>query len=156
VTVRSDLLAALEKAPLQHAAYAELALGGGAAAAGCLLVLLLTLTLSAPSRRLTLARATTMGMSTAQARSLALVESLPQILAVLSGGVICALALVPLVGPALSLSVFTGATAAVPVQVEPAWLTAAATGLLVLAIATLTGQTLVADRGIARSLRMGG
>ena len=156
VTLRSDLLAALQKAPLQHAAYAELALGGGAAAAGCLLVLLLTLMLSAPSRRLTLARAATMGMSTAQARSLALVESLPQILAVLTGGVICALALVPLVGPALSLSVFTGATAAVPVQVEPAWLTAAAIGLLVLAIATLTGQTLVADRGIARSLRMGG
>jgi len=156
VTLRSDLVAALEKAPLQHAAYSELALGGYAAAAGCLLVLLLTLMLSAPSRKLTLARAATMGMSTAQTRTLVLVESLPQILAVLVGGLICALALVPLVGPALSLSVFTGSTAAVPVRVEPAWLTAAAIGLLVLAIATLTGQTMVAGRGVARSLRMGG
>ena len=68
-------------------------------------MLLLTLMLSAQSRQLTLARAATMGMSTAQARSLALIEALPQILAVLIGGVICALALVPLVGPALSLSV---------------------------------------------------
>jgi putative ABC transport system permease protein len=156
VTLRSSLLTALEQAPLQHGAYSELALGGDAAAAGCLLVLLLTLMLSAQSRQLTLVRAATMGMSTAQGRWLAIVEALPQILSVLAGGLICALALAPLVGPSLALSVFTDSNAAVPVRIEPAWLTAAAIGLLVLAIATLTGQTVVASRGIARSLRMGG
>jgi putative ABC transport system permease protein len=156
VTLRSALLTGLEQAPLQHGAYSELAFGGDAAAAGCLLVLLLTLMLSAQSRQLTLARATTMGMSTSQARWLALVEALPQILSVLVGGLICALALVPLLGPALELSVFTGSGAAVPVRIEPAWLTATAIGVLVLAIATLTGQTMVASRGTARSLRMGG
>ena len=155
VALRSRFLAALEQAPLTHDAYSELALGGYAAAAGCLLVLLLTLLLSAQSRELTLARAATMGLSAAQARWLALIEALPQILAVLAGGLICALALAPLVGPALSLSVFTGSAATVPVRIEPAWLTAAALGLLVLAIATLTGQTVLASRGIARSLRMG-
>jgi putative ABC transport system permease protein len=155
VAVRGTLLAALEQAPLEHDAYSEIAFGGYAAAAGCLLVLLLTLLLSARSRELTLARSATMGMSAAQTRWLALIEALPQILSVIIGGLICALALAPLVGPALALSVFTGSTAAVPVRIEPAWLIAAAIGLLVLAIGTLTGQTVVASRGIARSLRMG-
>jgi putative ABC transport system permease protein len=155
VALRSRFLAALEQAPLEHDAYSELAFGGYAAAVGCLLVLLLTLLLSAQSRELTLARSATMGMSAAQARWLSLIEALPQILAVLVGGLICALALAPLVGPALALSVFTGSPAAVPVRVEPAWLTGAAIGLLVLAIATLTGQTVVAGRRVARSLRMG-
>jgi len=156
VTLRSALLTGLERAPLQHGAYSQLAFGGDAAAAGCLLVLLLTLLLSAQSRQLTLTRAATMGLSAAQARWLALVEALPQILSVIIGGLICALALAPLVGPALDLSVFTGSTTAVPVRVEPAWLTATAIGLLVLAIATLTGQTVLASRGTARSLRMDG
>jgi putative ABC transport system permease protein len=155
VAVRGTYLAALEQAPLEHDAYSEIAFGGYAAAAGCLLVLLLTLLLSARSRELTLARSVTMGMSAAQTRWLALIEALPQILAVIIGGLICALALAPLVGPALALSVFTGSSAAVPVRIDPAWLIAAAIGLMVLAIATLTGQTVVASRGIARSLRMG-
>jgi len=155
VVVRSGLLAALEQAPVGRDAYSEIAFGGYAAAAGCLLVLLLTLLLSARSRELTLARTATMGMSAAQARWLALIEALPQILSVIIGGLICALALAPLVGPALDLSVFTGSAAAVPVRIEPAWLIAAAIGLLALAIATLTGQTVLASRGIARSLRMG-
>jgi putative ABC transport system permease protein len=155
VAVRSSLLAALEQAPVERDAYSELAFGGYAAAAGCLLVLLLTLLLSARSRELTLSRTATMGMSAAQARRLALIEALPQILSVIIGGLICALALAPLVGPALDLAVFTGSAVAVPVRIEPGWLIAAAIGLLALAIATLTGQTVLASRGIARSLRMG-
>jgi len=156
VTLRSQLLSALEHAPLQHAAYTDLELGGDAAAIGCLLVLLLTLMLSAGSRQMTLARAATMGMSTAQGRRLALIESLPQIISVLAGGLACALALAPLVGPALSLSVFTGSAASVPVRIEPLWLTGTAIALLVLAIATLTGQTVAASRRTARFLRIGG
>jgi putative ABC transport system permease protein len=156
VTLRSNLLAALEQAPLQRGAYAELAVGAAAAAVGCMLVLLLTLMLSAQSRQMTLARAATMGMSSAQGRWLTLIEALPQILSALIGGLICALALARLVGPTLGLSVFTGSAAAVPIGIEPAGLTATAIGLLVLAIATLTGQTVLASRGAPRSLRIGG
>ena len=156
VTLRSQLLAALEQAPLERGAYLELALGGIAAAAGALLALLLVLLLSAQSRQLTLARAATMGMSTVQARLLVLIEALPQILAVIVGGLICALALAPLVGPALGLSVFTGSATPVPVRIEPAWLTGAALALLILAVATLSGQAVLAGRGTARSLRIGG
>jgi putative ABC transport system permease protein len=156
VTLRSKVLAALERAPLQHGAYSELALGGDAAIVACLLVLLLTLMLSAQSREMTLARAATMGMSSVQSRWLTLIEALPQILSVLLGGLICALALVPLVGPTLGLSVFTASTTSVSVRIEPTWLAATAIGLLVLAMATLTGQTVLASRGTPRSLRIGG
>jgi putative ABC transport system permease protein len=156
VVRRAQLLSGLEQAPLQRGAYAELAVGGAAAAVGCLLVLLLTLMLSGQSREMTLARATTMGLSAAQGRALALIEALPQILSVVAGGLVSALVLVPLVGPTLGLSVFTGSAASVPVRIEPAWLAGTAIALLVLAIVTVTGQMVLASRQAPRSLRIGG
>ena len=156
VTLRSAVLAGLERAPVERDAYAELLFGGIAAAIGCLLVLLLVLLLSARSRQLTLARTATMGLSAAQGRWLTLVEALPQLVAVVVGGLICALGLAPLVGPALDLAVFTGSSTPVPVRVEPVWLIATALGLLVLAMATLSVQTVLADRQAPRSLRIGG
>jgi putative ABC transport system permease protein len=156
VVLRSHLLAALQNAPLQRDAYTELAVGGGAAAIGCMLVLLLTLMLSGQSRQMTLARASTMGMSATQGRWLALIEALPQIIAVLLGGLVSALALVQLVGPTLGLSVFTGSAASVSVRIEPAWLAGTAIALLVLALVTLTGQMVLASRQAPRSLRIGG
>ncbi len=156
IILRSQLLAALEHAPLQHGAYVELSFGGDAAAIGCMLVLLLTLMLSGQSRQMTLARASTMGLSAAQGRRLALIEALPQILSVVVGGLVSALALVPLVGPTLGLSVFTGSAASVSVRIEPAWLTGTAAALLVLAMVTLTGQMVLASREAPRSLRIGG
>ena len=156
LTLRSTVLTGLDQAPVPRDAYAELLFGGIAGAISCLLVLLLVLLLSARSRQLTLARTATMGLSTAQGRWLTLVEALPQLVAVLVGGLICALALAPLVGPALDLAVFTGSATPVPVRIEPVWLTAAALGLLALAIATLSVQTMLADRQAPRSLRIGG
>jgi putative ABC transport system permease protein len=156
VILRSRLLAALAHAPLQRGTYSELAFGGDAAAIGCLLVLLLTLMLSGQSRQMTLARASTMGLSAAQGRWLALLEALPQIVSVLAGGFISAIALVPLVGPALDLSVFTGSAASVSVRAEPVWLAGTAIALLVLAMVTVAAQTVVASRQAPRSLRIGG
>jgi putative ABC transport system permease protein len=156
VTSRPAVLAQLESAPLQHGTYLALALGGDAAAAACLLVFLLTLLMAAPSRQMTLARMNTMGLSVSQGRRLALVEALPQVLTVLAGGVLCAVALAPLLAPALNLSVFTGSSARVHVQAEPVWLAGTAAGLLVLALVTLAAQTIAASRGTARSLRIGG
>jgi putative ABC transport system permease protein len=156
IVFRVRRLAALEDSPLQHSAYLALALGG-AAAVGCgLLVLLLSLLLSAPSRQLTLARLSTMGLSAGQGRLIAVLEAVPQLLAVLVGGTATAAALGPLLGPALSLSVFTGSASSVPVRIEPVWLGVAAAGLLVLAIGTLAGQTAVTSHNAARSVRMEG
>ncbi len=146
IVFRSRLLAGLETAPLQHGTYLALALGGAAAAAAALLVLLLTLLMSAGSRQLTLARMSTMGLSAGQARRLTLIEALPQLVAVLAGGLGCALVLAPTVGPALSLSLFTGSAATVPVLIEPLWLVGTGAGLLVLALAVLAAQTALAGR----------
>jgi putative ABC transport system permease protein len=156
VVLQSSVLAELETAPVQRDAYIELLLGGVAAAIGCLLVLLLVLLLSAQSRQLTLARTATMGLSMAQGRWLTLVESMPQLVAVLIGGLVCALGLAPLVGPALDLAVFTGSSTPVPVRIAPTWVAVTAIGLLVLAMATVSIQTMLTDREVARSLRIGG
>jgi putative ABC transport system permease protein len=119
------------------------------------LVLLLSLLVSGSGRRLVLARMSTMGLSAGQGRVAGVVELLPQLVGVLVGGVGCAVALVPLTGPALSLGVFTGSAASVPVRVEPGWLVVAGLGLLVLEVVLLVGQSLVADRGAPGLLRMG-
>jgi putative ABC transport system permease protein len=156
VMLQSSVLAELETAPVQQDAYIELLLGGIAAAIGCLLVLLLVLLLSAQSRQLTLARTATMGLSMAQGRWLTLVESTPQLVAVVIGGLVCALGLAPLVGPALDLAVFTGSATPVPVRIAPAWVAVTATGLLVLAMATVSIQTMLTDREVSRSVRIGG
>ena len=129
VVFGSAVLAGLASAPLQHGTYLALALGGDAAAAACLLVLLLTLLMSADSRQMTLARMSTMGLSAGQSRRLAVVESVPLVVAVVVGGLACGLALAPLVGPALRLAVFTGSGAGVPVLAEPGWLAASGRGL---------------------------
>jgi putative ABC transport system permease protein len=110
----------------------------------------------AQSRQLTLARTATMGQSMAQGRWLTLVESTPQLVAVLIGGLICALGLAPLVGPALDLAAFTGSATPVPVRIEPAWVAVTGIGLLVLAMATVSFQTMLTDREVPRSLRIGG
>ena len=156
VMLQSRVLAGLETAPVQQDAYLELLLGGVAAAVGCLLVLLLVLLMSARSRQLTLARTATMGLSMAQGRWLTLVESTPQLVAVLIGGIACALGLAPLVGPALDLAVFTGSATPVPVRSAPAWVAVTSIGLLVLAIATVSIQTMLTDREVSRSVRIGG
>jgi len=156
IVFRSRLLTGLAAAPLRRGAYRGLLLGAIAAACCGLLVLLLSLLLSAPSRLLTLARISAMGLTAAQARRLVVVELLPQLLAVLVGGLAVAIALVPALGPALSLSVVTGSASSVPVLLQPTWLAATAIALLVLAIGMLVGQTSLASRRISRSLRIGG
>ncbi len=156
IVFRARRLTALEDSPLQHGAYLALALGGAAAIFCGLLVLLLSLLLSAPSRQLTLARMSTMGLSAGQGRQIAVLEAVPQLLAVLVGGTATAAVLGPLLGPALSLSVFTGSTSSVPVRVEPVWLAVSAACLLVLAIGTLASQTAVTSHQAARSVRMEG
>jgi len=156
VVFRSALLAGLQDAPLEHGAYLALALGGAAAVACGLVVLLLSLLLTAPSRQLTLARMNTMGLSAGQGRVIAVLEALPQLLAVVAGGAATAAVLGPLLGPALSLSVFTGSAGSVPVRIEPVWLVVAAACMLVLAIVTLAGQTAVTSHNAARSVRIQG
>ena len=65
---------------------------------------------------------------------------LPQVTVSAAGGLVCAYALAPLIGPSIDLSAFTGAAAAVPVRAHLVPLLAAAAGLLLLAMATVAVQ----------------
>jgi putative ABC transport system permease protein len=156
VTLRSDVLTGLRNSPLPHAGYVAFAEGAVAAAGFTVLILLLTLVLGARSRELTLARLATMGLSPGQASRLVAVETLPAVLAAAVGGIACAGALAPLIGPELNLSAFTGYGLSVPVQADLGALALAAGGLVILTLATLAVQAVAARRrGIGRALRVG-
>ncbi|HEY0719451.1 MAG TPA: hypothetical protein VGD68_17690 [Streptosporangiaceae bacterium] len=152
VTVRSQLLASLAAAPLQHAANLIMALSVLAAAGLGLCTLVFGLTLGAEERELMLARLTTMGHD--RPVRLVLAEALPAVLAAAAAGAACALALPRLVGPAIDLAVFTGQGA--PVPLRPGWLALGLpAGAVVLAAAvTLTAQArTLRRRGVTGMLR---
>jgi putative ABC transport system permease protein len=152
VTYRSAVLAGLTGAPIQHSAALILLLAVVAAALLGLCTLVIGLALGAADRAVTLARLTTMGLE--QPLLLLVAEALPALLAAALAALACALALPGLAGPALSLSVFTGSAA--PVPVRPSWLALGlpAAAVLITAVAALAGQTAARRRhGVTRSLR---
>ena len=156
VTLRSHLLAGISGAPLPHGGFVTFAQGIAAVGAFSLLILMLTLVLSARSRELTMARLGTMGLGPAQSRRIAAVETLPAILAVAVGGTACALALAPLVGPAVDLAAFTGMPVSAPLHADAPAILVAIGGLLLVAALTLTIQNRLArGRGAAQALRAG-
>jgi putative ABC transport system permease protein len=151
-TFRSVALATLAGSPLQHGAGLILPLTIATAAGFGLFILMLGVALGASDRALTLARLTVMGHE--RATRLVLLEALPAVVVAVAAGVACALALPPLVGSALDLSVFTGP--GVPVMVRPDWISLGlpAVAALLLAAAALTTQARRLNRqGVARMLR---
>jgi putative ABC transport system permease protein len=156
ITLRSRLLDAIAAEPLPHGGLITLAQGAAAAGVFSLLILLLMMVLSARSRVLTLARLDTMGLGPTQSRRIAVVESLPLILAAVLGGMLCALALVPLAGPAVDLAAFTGNQAGVPLRADPLALGAVTGGLLLLAgVALMIQDQLARRQGVSQALRAG-
>jgi putative ABC transport system permease protein len=153
--LRANVLRSLQKAPLPRSGYVAFAQGAAAAGGFCVLILLLSMVLGARSRRMTLIRLTTMGMSRAQARRLSIVETVPAIVAAALGGAACVVALVPLLAPAISLAAFTGSPESVPVRDDPAVLAASVGALLLLALLTIVIQAALAGRRQASSLRVG-
>ena len=169
VTFRGNALSALADAPLPTAARDAIAEGAAAAAAFSALIVLIWLLMSAPARDTTLARLSTMGLGRGQARWLVGIETLPQVLAAIAGGVASACVLAPLVAPSISLAAFTGsATGGAPgavgaagvagatIRTEFLPLVACAAGLIVVSALALGAQFLIARRrGVARPLRAG-
>ena len=158
LTFRRDVLAALGSAPLPAAAHAAIVEAAAAAAAFSALILLIWLLMSAHSRDLTLGRLTTMGLGRGQAQWLAVLETMPQVLAATAGGVAATYALAPLIAPSISLSAFTGSAASAAgagIRTELLPLAACGTGLILLSVVALAAQSLLAQgHGIARSLRV--
>jgi putative ABC transport system permease protein len=157
VMLRSDVLASLGSAPLQHGAYVMFAVVLVAAAAFGLAALLADLALGAADRHQTLARLATMGVDAGQARRLVLVEKAPALLAAAVAGTACALVLPALTASALNLSVFTGAGYPIPVRADWAALAVPVAGLLLVALvaATMAARTW-RGTGLAGALRIDG
>ena len=135
---RSAALTALASSPLQHGADLILPLTIATAAGFGLFILMLGVALGTADRALTLARLTVMGHE--RATRLVLLEALPAVVVAVAAGAACALALPPLVGSALDLSVFTGS--GVPVMVRPDWISLGlpAVAALLLAAAALAAE----------------
>ena len=149
---RSVALAALAGSPLQHGAGLILPLAIATAAGFGLFILMLGVALGTADRALTLARLTVMGHE--RATRLVLLEALPAVVVAVAAGAACALALPPLVGSALDLSVFTGS--GVPVTLRPDWISLglpAAAAVLLAAAALATEARRLSRRGVARMLR---
>jgi putative ABC transport system permease protein len=113
-TFRSDVVAGLAAAPLQHGAFTLLTLSVGLAAILGIAVMFLELALGAAEREETLARLATMGLGERQRARVVAVEVLPAVIAAAAAAWACALVLPRAVGPAIDLSVFTSAPVAVP------------------------------------------
>ena len=97
-----------------------------------------------------------MGLEPAQSRRIMAVETLPAVLAAAVGGTACALALVPLVGPAVNLAAFTGTPVQAALRADPVVIMVAAGALLLLAAVTLVIQgRLARGRGTTQALRVG-
>ncbi|HEX4064304.1 MAG TPA: hypothetical protein VHY58_25115 [Streptosporangiaceae bacterium] len=156
VTLRSAALASLAGSPLPRGAYLGFAVGLAAAAGFSAAILLLDLALAADARRMTLARLATMGLAAGQARRLTLLETLPAVAAAALAGAGCALILVPLTGPILDLSAFTGSPATIPVHPDLTALVLPVAGLIILAAATLLLHIRIErHRGLTTALRTG-
>jgi len=155
VTLRATALAKLTTAPVLQAAQTALTQGLAAAAGFGVLVLLLSLLLTAQSREMTLAAMATMGLRRWQAPLLLAAEALPPVLAAAIGGVACAWLLVPLVGPSLNLSAFSGTGSAITVTPAAFPLAGSAAGLVLAALLVLAAQAVITyHRGSARALRI--
>ena len=149
---RSAALATLAGSPLQHGADLILPLTIATAAGFGLFILLLGVAFGASDRALTLARLTIMGHE--RATGLVLLEALPAVVVAVAAGAACSLALPPLVGSALDLSVFTGP--GVPVMVRPDWISLglpAVAALLLAAAALATEARRLNRRAMAQMLR---
>jgi len=141
VTLRATVQAALSRAPLPRDEAAAIVAAEIAAAGLTLLVLLIMIAGAAQARRPAVARLRVMGVTGRQARWAELAETLPLVVAAAAGGIACAWALGPLIGPALNLSVLTGGATA-PVGARWAPLGAAAAGLLILTLLALAVEAI--------------
>lgn len=151
VTLRSAVAASLAAAPLTASASVAIALGTAAAAGLCALIILVDLLLSAPAREATLARLRVSGLAPRQAGRLVAAEVLPPVVAGAAGGVACAVAMSPLLGPSLDLSAFTGEVGGSTLPPQPLVLATTAGGLLVLGLVML-GVEIGVRRGAAGPL----
>jgi hypothetical protein len=156
-TFRSDILAGLTSAPLQHGAFTLFTLAVVVAAVLGLAVMFLEFALGAAEREATLARLAVMGLGDGQQASVVALEVLPAVIAAGLAAWASALVLPRVVAPAVNLSVFTGSSAGVPLVPDVASVALPLVGLVVLAVVSLGIELRsLRHRGASASLRIGG
>jgi putative ABC transport system permease protein len=166
---RSDVLAGLAAAPLQHGAFILLTLAVGLAAVLGIAVMFLELALGVADRDATLARLAAMGLGERQRARVVAVEVLPAVIAAALAAWACALVLPRVVGPAIDLSVFTSTPVSVPLAPGVSFSAAAplvpdvaSLALPLAALVVLAGLALGIEirsgrrRRVAAALRIGG
>jgi putative ABC transport system permease protein len=154
VTTRSLALHGLTGAPLQQGTFLLFTLAIAYAAALALAVMLLELALGAADRELTTARLATMGLTEGQRVRLVAVEVIPSVAASAVAAAACAIALPPLLAPAIDLSVFTQSQASVPLRPDFAAFMLPLAGLLAITIIALAYEIRSRrGRGVAVTMR---
>jgi putative ABC transport system permease protein len=146
VTSRQAALAAIARSPSVRGADVAFGLGVAAAVAVSTAAVLLGLLLSGRDRTRVAAWLTALGMTSRQARRLAVLDALPLVLIAVVGAVLAGSVLAQIVAPAIDLSVFTGSTAAVPVTPNLVALTAPAAGAVVLVAVITAAQSALTRR----------
>jgi putative ABC transport system permease protein len=154
ITTRSLALQSLTVAPLQQGTFLLFTLAIAYAAALALVVMLLELALGAADREVTTARLATMGLTEGQRVRLVAVEVIPSIDASAVAAAACAIALPPLLAPAIDLSVFTQSQASVPLRPDFAAFMLPLAGLLAITIIALAYEIRSRrGRGVAVTMR---
>ena len=146
VTSREATLAAIARSPSVRGADIAFELCVAAAVAVSTAAVLLGLLLSGRDRTRVAAWLTALGMTSRQARRLAVLDALPLVLIAVVGAVLAGSVLAQVVAPAIDLSVFTGSAAAVPVTPNPVAVGAPAAGAVVLVVAITTAQSALTRR----------
>jgi putative ABC transport system permease protein len=156
-TFRSDVLAALTQAPLQHGAFTLFTLALGVAAILGLAVMLLEVALGAAEREASLARLAVMGLGERQQAGVVALEVLPAVIAAAIAAWASALVVPRVVAPAINLSVFTGSAAGVPLVPDIDSVALPLIGLAVVAAVALGLEIRsLRRRGASTSIRVGG
>jgi hypothetical protein len=154
ITTRSLALQVLTGAPLQQGTFLLFTLAIAYAAALALAVMLLELALGTADREVTTARLATMGLTEGQRVRLVAVEVIPSIAASAVAAAACAIALPPLLAPAIDLSVFTQSQASVPLKPDFAAFMLPLAGLLAVTIIALAYEIRSRrGRGVAVTMR---
>ncbi len=155
VVSRHDAYAALHDAPLGAAVADGFGLALGVAAVYMALTILGALVLSAARRTQDLAYLRTLGISTSQSVALTVVEHAPPVLLALIPGLALGVGVAFLVGPALGLATFVGASG-VPLYVDWPTLALLVAGLILVVAGSVTVGTWLARRArLVDALRMG-
>jgi len=167
---RSDVLADLTGAPVQHGAFVLMTLSVVVAAVLGLAVMFLELTLGAAEREATLARLATMGLGEGQRARVVALEVLPAVIAAAVAAWACALVLPRVVAPAIDLTAFTSTPVSVPLAPDassfvgavPLVPDVASVALPLAALIVVAALSLAVEirsgrrRGVAGALRIGG